>query len=163
MEFYCIKCGSTLKVEDRHQGKTVDCPHCGESTAVPYTGDAPTSDYASPGFVKCPYCRTEIPASSTICQSCGGRLGGSLPPVEYYQRDIAQEQENKKRSNEAIFILICGLLGCFSPVVAIFGTITLLKHRDYPNRTLAIIGTVLAWIWTALTVIVVISGITSSQ
>ncbi|MCD4783202.1 MAG: hypothetical protein K8T10_05140 [Candidatus Eremiobacteraeota bacterium] len=161
MEFYCTNCGSTLKVEDRNQGKTVDCPHCGKPTAVPHAEGTPTSAYARPGFVKCPYCQTEIPANSTLCRKCGGKLQGNLPPGGYPPNNFMLEKENKKRSNEAIFILICGLLGCFAPVVAIYGTITLLKHKDYPNRTLAIIGTVLAWIWTLITLMIVISGIAS--
>jgi len=159
MEFYCTNCGSTLKVEDRHQGKVVDCPHCGKPTSVPYSGEAPTSTYARPGFIRCPYCHTDIPANTIICRNCGGRLGTTQPSGGYYPRNYALEAENKTRSNEAIIILICGLLGCFAPVVAIYGTITLSKHKDYPNRTLAIIGTVLAWIWSILLVITIIAGI----
>jgi biopolymer transport protein ExbD len=35
IQFHCSKCGQTLRVEERHAGKSVRCPKCGAITPAP--------------------------------------------------------------------------------------------------------------------------------
>ena len=39
IEFSCTKCGQKLNVEDKHSGKRVRCPKCGEVGFVPDNSD----------------------------------------------------------------------------------------------------------------------------
>jgi len=57
-------------------------------------------------------------------------------------------------------IFICGLFGCMAPIVAVYGLIFLLINREpFPRKTLAIIGTVIAWIWTLLLIVFIVISV----
>jgi len=86
-----------------------------------------------------------------------------MPENESEKQQITPEMEEliKKKTIEvikqgrqkenALFIFILGLVGCGAPIVAIYGLIYLLIHREvFQRKTLAIIGTIIAWLWTIL-------------
>ena len=41
VSFPCVGCGKKLKAKTELAGKSVKCPQCGKSTAVPSVDDAP--------------------------------------------------------------------------------------------------------------------------
>lgn len=71
----------------------------------------------------------------------------------------AEAIRQKNRSVNAWSILILGAIGCMPPVVAIYGLIYLLINREsFRFKILAIIGTVIAWLWTVVFVAVIIAA-----
>lgn len=61
-------------------------------------------------------------------------------------------------------LLVTGILGCFSPILAIYGLIFVLRRPySYPLKGLAIAGTVLHCIWTGLLVVVILINVIAAQ
>ena len=64
-------------------------------------------------------------------------------------------------------LLATGILGCFSPILAIYGLIFLLRRPySFPLKGLAIAGTVLHCVWTGLLVlyvVVILVSVTAAQ
>lgn len=57
----CPKCSAKLKITDRHQGKSIQCPGCGIKLKVP--GVSSTSD---PGSSRSPHSSLETPPTSSV-------------------------------------------------------------------------------------------------
>lgn len=166
INFSCGNCGKPLQVEDRRAGKIGKCPQCGERVTVPASEDAfldtDFSLYDQPQSEgqqlnqPCPMCGEMIPQDSASCPSCGEHL---QHPVKTKTRARSGSGDHTEESKIALQIFITGLLGCFSPIVAIYGIVFLIRHpHDYPRKTLAIIGTVLHCFWTAFLIFRITSG-----
>src|SRR5262249_3675465 len=59
--------------------------------------------------------------------------------------DLSQDKTN------AIVIFVTSILGCFSPIVAIYGTIFLMRRPySFPCKGLAIAGTIIHCFWALM-------------
>ena len=68
--------------------------------------------------------------------------------IQAEARRLVQEGKDKDTSWQ---LLATGLIGCFSPILAIYGIIFLLRRpHQFPLKSLAIAGTVLHCIWAVL-------------
>ncbi|MBI5779163.1 MAG: hypothetical protein HZA49_06875 [Planctomycetes bacterium] len=76
---------------------------------------------------------------------------------EVMEQAMANVLRRDRQLKNTWTIFIGGLLGCGAPIVAIYGLIFLLINREpFPRKTLAIIGTVIAWIWTLLLIVYIL-------
>jgi len=74
--------------------------------------------------------------------------------IQEAAKRMLRDQHDKTTSWQ---LLATGIIGCFSPLLAIYGIIFLLRRSySFPLKTLAIIGTVLHCIWTILLIAVVV-------
>lgn len=88
--------------------------------------------------LKCRFCGEFFDDSAEF----GADVWGTRNPVEYYSV--------KQDSSIATQILFTALFPCFAPIVAVYGVVFLNNRRyPFPNKNLAIIGTILHWVWTA--------------
>ncbi|MCH5374478.1 MAG: hypothetical protein JJ992_10905, partial [Planctomycetes bacterium] len=84
--------------------------------------------------------------------------GASIRDEELDQL-VDERIKSKQASSTAIQIFITGLIGCLSPVIAIYGIVFLIRHPEsFPRKTLAIVGTVLHCIWTVILLLLVAAG-----
>lgn len=77
-------------------------------------------------------------------------LGHSNDPraVEEAAKRMLRDKHDKTTSWQ---LLITGIIGCFSPILSVYGIIFLLRRSySFPTKTLAVIGTVLHCLWTLL-------------
>lgn len=83
------------------------------------------------------------------------------PEIEaLVERKVKEASRQKNQTINAWSILVLGALGCMPPVVAIYGLIYLLiNRRPFRFKTLAIIGTIIAWLWTVVFILVMIAMI----
>lgn len=108
-------------------------------------------------FQACPACGEQIRARARKCRFCGEILDEEEADP-YERRTVRRSGRGRSRAAEdpndksnATVILVTGILGCFSPIVLIYGIIFLLKRSyDFDGKTMAIIGTILHGIWTLL-------------
>jgi hypothetical protein len=71
---------------------------------------------------------------------------------------------DKHDSTTSWQLLVTGILGCFSPILAIYGLIFILRRPySFPLKGLAIAGTVLHCIWTGLLVLVIVINVMAAQ
>jgi len=167
VEATCNDCGASFRVKDELVGRRVKCPGCGGP--VPVKGPAPAGnaydvedyeDYedssATPRMKPCPYCAEMIKPSARTCPHCDSDLT-EVPARSKKGRGGSRADREKKESrdkSDAIAIFVTGLIGCFAPIVAIFGVVFLVKRPySFPCKGLAIAGTILHWIWTILLVL----------
>lgn len=167
IRFECEHCGKRMQVDDQLAGKRGKCPQCNERLTVPEydEGNFLDEDLSSydepPGQAQslnkvCPMCGEMIPRNSSSCPSCGEQL---KDPAKKKKRARSGSGDLTEESKIALQIFITGLLGCFSPFVAIYGIVFLIRHpHDYPRKTLAIIGTLLHCFWTAFLIFRITSG-----
>jgi predicted RNA-binding Zn-ribbon protein involved in translation (DUF1610 family) len=168
IEFVCDNCGQQMQVPNEKAGKSGKCPACGEHITVPSSED----DFLSEGFSlydkpagaenggkkPCPMCGEMIAAAARKCRFCGEQLGASIRDEELDQL-VDERIKSKQASSTAIQIFITGLIGCLSPVIAIYGIVFLIRHPEsFPRKTLAIVGTVLHCIWTVILLLLVAAG-----
>jgi len=71
-------------------------------------------------------------------------------------KDLAKEKQDK---STGLQLFLTGLLGCFSPIAFIYGIVFLVKRPyAFPNKGLAIAGTILHGLWTLFLVVALASG-----
>lgn len=76
--------------------------------------------------------------------------------IEEAARQMVREQQDRTTSWQ---LLATGVIGCMSPILAIYGVIFLLRRPySFPLKGLAIAGTVLHCLWTLLLVGMVALG-----
>jgi rubredoxin len=116
----------------------------------------------------CPMCGEMIVASALKCRFCGEIFDESLAAseqrrtgrttaesVEEMARRLIEEKQNK---STAIQIFVTSILGCFAPIVLIYGIVFLLRRPySFPCKGLAIAGTVIHGFWTALLILTIIA------
>ena len=79
---------------------------------------------------------------------------------EVMEQAMTNVLRRDRQLKNAWTIFICGLIGCGAPIVAIYGLIFLLINREpFPRKTLAVIGTVIAWIWTLLLIVFIVISV----
>ena len=60
----------------------------------------------------------------------------------------------KHSTTTAWQLFATGIIGCFAPVLAIYGTIFLIRRPEpFPLRRLAVAGVILHWIWTVVFIV----------
>jgi hypothetical protein len=74
--------------------------------------------------------------------------------VEEAAKRLLREKQDSTTSWQ---LLATGIIGCFSPILAIYGIIFLLRRPyPFPLKGLAIAGTVLHCLWTALLILMLL-------
>lgn len=106
----------------------------------------------------CPMCGEDVAATARFCRHCGESVGTNSDEDQQRIREEAKRLVREERDKStALQIFVTGLIGCFAPIVAIYGTIFLLMRPEpFPRKTLAVIGTALHWFWTALLVVLLL-------
>ena len=78
---------------------------------------------------------------------------------EYIKAEAERLMKQKLSTTTAWQLFATGIIGCFSPILAIYGTVFLLRRPEpFPLKGLAIAGVVLHWIWTLVWVAIIIGG-----
>ena len=160
IDFNCDSCGRAMRVKDEMSGKKGKCPDCGSEIVVPAGGggedfmDVDLSGYQSEPVgsgalnINCPMCGESISKGSTSCPACGENLDA---PQRKKKKSKSTAGENSQESKTAMQIFVTGLLGCFSPIVLIYGIIFLMKNpHDFPRKGLAIAGTIMHGFWVVV-------------
>ena len=97
-------------------------------------------------------------------------LADNTPPSPHSPEDQARIEAEARRllkekqdSTTSWQLLATGILGCFSPILAIYGIIFLVRRpHSFPLKGLAIAGTVLHCVWTVILVLSIIANIATS-
>ncbi|MBW3539867.1 MAG: hypothetical protein KY476_06325 [Planctomycetes bacterium] len=153
IETECPSCGRMLKVADSAAGQERDCPGCGQPVEIPepvYEAELADDAEAAGGAPRrpCPVCGEMIVASAAVCRFCGEVFDESIAGHSRERSAEALAQE-KQDSQTSLLLLITGIIGCFSPILAIYGIVFLSKRsHDFPRKGLAIAGTVLHCLWS---------------
>ena len=80
--------------------------------------------------------------------------------IQAEAKRLLKEKQDKTTSWQ---LLATGILGCFSPILAIYGIIFLLRRPySFPLKGLAIAGTVLHCVWTAILVLSIVLNIAAA-
>lgn len=154
----CNSCGKQLKVKDHYAGRTGKCPDCGEDVPVPMLDDLDPSlweDVEEPDRsdrVRCPMCGEMILSSAAKCRFCGEALKRRPSAPDESIEQLVEEKIKLKQDNDTAFqLLLTGIIGCFSPILAIYGIIFLIRRPyAFPRKTMAVIGTILHCIWALI-------------
>ena len=87
------------------------------------------------------------------------------PEMQARIAEEAKRQIREKQDRDTSWqLLATGIIGCFSPILAIYGIIFLIRRPySFPLKTLAIAGTVLHCIWAALFVLMMLSNFLGPQ
>jgi hypothetical protein len=128
--------------EDFEIEKPVDLPAAtGDRRPCPMCGEMIQKD-----AIKCRFCGEVFDA--TLARAERRRAPGPLPGESEADSAKRMAAESSNRTS-AILLFVTGLLGCFSPILVVYG-IVFLVQRPYPfaNKGLAIAGTILHGIWT---------------
>jgi predicted RNA-binding Zn-ribbon protein involved in translation (DUF1610 family) len=166
---------------DTAGGKRAKCPTCGgviqipqaepaeeileaePDAAGPYTDDdfaieAPPARPEDADRKPCPMCGEMIARSALKCRHCGEIFDPMLAAAERERVGPGDSRQQSQDKTNAIVIFVTSILGCFSPIVAIYG-IVFLKQRPYsfPYKGLAIAGTIIHCIWTVLLILQIVA------
>jgi hypothetical protein len=173
----CPSCKGSFNAPDNAAGKRAKCPTCGGVIQIPtpaaeeileaepepispYTDDdfaveAPPALPAADDTKPCPMCGERIQRNAIKCRHCGEVFDPLLKQAARKSAkgsgDSAQDSQDKTNS---IVIFVTSLIGCFSPIVAIYGVIFLLNRPySFPLKWMAIVGTLIHCFWTVMLII----------
>jgi predicted RNA-binding Zn-ribbon protein involved in translation (DUF1610 family) len=176
----CAACQRSFNAPDSGAGKRAKCPKCGSPIDIPSPAAAeeileaepdPVSPFTDEDFEvepptalpeqdnrkPCPMCGEMIQRTAVKCRHCGEIFDPLLAKAQ--RRDSPDDATQSQDKSNAIVIFVTSLLGCFSPVVAIYGIIFLLRRPySFPLKWMAIVGTVLHCIWTLLLIMTIAAG-----
>jgi hypothetical protein len=95
-------------------------------------------------------CGEMIQKDAIKCRFCGEIFDPVLKRASLAQGPAAAAKQD---NTTPILIFVTSLIGCFSPIIAIYGTVWLV-NRPYPfkYKGLAIAGTAIHWFWTLIMV-----------
>lgn len=83
---------------------------------------------------------------------------GDTRSVEELARQMVREQHDKTTAWQ---LLATGVIGCFSPILAVYGIIFLVRRPyPFPLKSLALAGTALHCFWALLQVIWIFASLT---
>lgn len=139
IRFKCDKCGMGIKAPDKFAGRAAKCPKCKQHIVVPaiqreqmrslITSDSNScstnlnkaqmpANYKSKRQIKvCPFCKKEIPAIATMCESCHITFGPEIAEAKRQKERVSIElhQQYRRiecvRENELRSTLLFGLSG----------------------------------------------------
>ncbi|HSG68761.1 MAG TPA: hypothetical protein VLA12_00015 [Planctomycetaceae bacterium] len=162
----CNSCGKQLKVKDHYAGRTGKCPDCGDDVPVPMLDDLDPSlweDVEEPDRsdrIRCPMCGEMIVSSAAKCRFCGEVLNRRPSASDESIEQLVEEKIKLKQDSEiAMQIFVTGLIGCFAPIIAIYGIIFLIRRPyDYPRKSLAVAGTIFHCIWALIQIALIATG-----
>lgn len=176
----CPSCRGKFNAPDNAGGKRAKCPTCGSAIEIPavasaeeileaeplqaspYTDDdfeveAPPALPEDSGTKPCPMCGERIQRTALKCRFCGEVFDPLL--ANAMRRESGDSRESSQDRTNAIVIFVTSILGCFSPIVAVYGIVFLMKRPySFPLKWMAVVGTVLHCIWTAFLVLSLMSG-----
>jgi len=144
----CPQCQSNVTLSSAAAlGQPTVCPVCGTRFTPPAQGQSPFAAGAAlshnPNQGSNPY---QAPQSSNPYQA----------PQTPLTAFVESKQQKEDRST-SIVLFITGLLGCLSPICAVYGIVFLVKRPyAFPLKWMAIAGTVFHCLWSAYLVLVVI-------
>ena len=98
----------------------------------------------------CPMCGQVVQGRALKCRFCGEFFDDSIEFGRnvWMTRTPTRVNREKQDSSTAVQILFLVLMPCFSPIVAVYGLVFLTTRRyAFPNKHLAVAGTILHWIW----------------
>lgn len=177
----CPSCLGKFNAPDTAAGKRAKCPNCGGAIQItaaapvedildaepvgasPYSDDdfaieAPAALPAAPDTKPCPMCGETIQRSALKCRHCGEIFDPVLADAARRSGPGESKEQAQDKTN-SIVIFVTSILGCFSPIVAIYGIIFLLRRPySFPLKWMAIVGTVLHCIWTAILILSFMGG-----
>jgi predicted RNA-binding Zn-ribbon protein involved in translation (DUF1610 family) len=152
----CPKCGGVIQIPA--QAAADEILDAEPEVASPYTDDdfaveAPAKPADEVERKPCPKCGEMIARNALKCRFCGEIFDPMLAMAERREGKGESRQDSQDKTN-AIVIFVTSILGCFSPIVAIYGIIFLLKRPySFPYKGLAIAGTIIHCLWTAFLVV----------
>jgi hypothetical protein len=140
----CPECHEPNEFDDEHAiGTQAVCRHCGGKFLV----EAPLGADEK----ACPVCGERIKQSARKCRHCGEMLEGSPVDDERVKEEAKRLVREQQDGSTSLQLLVTGILGCFSPILAIYGLIFLVRRPySFPRKPLAVIGTVLHCFWTLI-------------
>jgi hypothetical protein len=94
-----------------------------------------------------------IARNALKCRFCGEIFDPLLAAAER-NRGVGESREQSQDKTNALVIFVTSILGCFSPIVAIYGIVFLMKRPySFPLKGLAIAGTIIHCFWTAILIL----------
>lgn len=172
----CSSCGGMFNAPDAGAGKKTKCPKCGGVIQIPMPAPAEEIFDAEPEFASpytdddfavepppkqpddldrkpCPKCGEMIALNALKCRFCGEIFDPLLAAAER-NRGAGDSREHSQDKTNAIVIFVTSILGCFSPIVAIYGIVFLMRRPySFPYKGLAIAGTIIHCVWTAVLIL----------
>lgn len=179
----CPSCSRSFNAPDGAAGKRAKCPKCGSPIDIPapapkeeiFDAEAdadairPFSDEdfevepppqlpATEDQRPCPMCGEMIQRTAVKCRHCNEIFDPLL--AKALRGSGTGGETDSQDQTSAILLFVTGILGCFSPILAVYGIVFLSRRpRAFPCKGLAIAGTVLHCVWALILILSVIAGV----